>query len=240
MRERILNRFDNRLIKLGFLPFHLKADLLARVKRQISNHARKLIPHIVNGLHPSLHDCLLQLFGEEIKTLGGTEQDGILLSTSQRLNFLTKQLQEAVMKTRMQPIDNVWNKFPRVVRDLALHSGKQVRLQMEGKETELDKAVIEAIQDPLTHLVRNSIAHGLETPEKRVAARKPAEGQLWLRAFHEGGNVHIEVADDGAGIDPDAVRRKGVERGMISSEQARLMDDQEAVQLIFLPGFSTA
>jgi two-component system, chemotaxis family, sensor kinase CheA len=191
-------------------------------------------------------DVLMNLVGELVLTRNemlqfiSGQQDSALLSTSQRLNFLTKQLQEAVMKTRMQPIDNVWNKFPRVVRDLALHWGKQVRLQMEGKETELDKAVIEAIQDPLTHLVRNSIDHGLETPEKRVAAGKPAEGQLWLRAFHEGGNVHIEVADDGAGINPDAVKRKGVERGMITSEQARLMDDQEAIQLIFLPGFSTA
>jgi two-component system chemotaxis sensor kinase CheA len=191
-------------------------------------------------------DVLMNLVGELVLTRNemlqfiSGQQDSGLLSTSQRLNFLTKQLQEAVMKTRMQPIDNVWNKFPRVVRDLALHWGKQVRLQMEGKETELDKAVIEAIQDPLTHLVRNSIDHGLETPEKRVAAHKPAEGQLWLRAFHEGGNVHIEVADDGAGIDPDKVRRKGVERGLLTSEQARLMEDQEAVQLIFLPGFSTA
>jgi two-component system chemotaxis sensor kinase CheA len=191
-------------------------------------------------------DVLMNLVGELVLTRNemlqfiSGQQDSDLLSTSQRLNFLTKQLQEAIMKTRMQPIDNVWNKFPRVVRDLALHWGKQVSLQMEGKETELDKAVIEAIQDPLTHLVRNSIDHGLETPEKRVAARKPAQGHLWLRAYHEGGNVHIDVADDGAGIDPDVVRRKGVERGMITSEQARFMDDQEAVQLIFLPGFSTA
>jgi two-component system chemotaxis sensor kinase CheA len=144
------------------------------------------------------------------------------------------------MKTRMQPIDNVWKKFPRVVRDLALRWGKKVHLEMEGKETELDKTVIEAIQDPLTHLVRNSIDHGIEAPDRRIAAGKTAEGHLWLRAFHEGGQVNIEVSDDGGGIDPVSVKRKAIERGMVTSEQARFMDEQEAINLIFLPGFSTA
>jgi len=191
-------------------------------------------------------DALMNLVGElvlarnEMLQFIAGHQDSVLLTTSQRINFLITQLQEGVMKTRMQPIDNVWKKFPRVVRDLALRSGKQVQLVMEGKETELDKAVIEAIQDPLTHLVRNSIDHGLESPEKRLAAGKPAEGRLCLRAFHEGGHLNIEVSDDGAGMDPASLKRKGVERGIITSEQARAMDEQEAIQLIFLPGFSTA
>jgi two-component system, chemotaxis family, sensor kinase CheA len=144
------------------------------------------------------------------------------------------------MKTRMQPIDTVWSALPRMVRDLMLQSGKTVRLEMEGSDTELDKSLIEAIKDPLTHLVRNAIDHGLELPEVRVAAGKSPEGRLLLRAFHEGGQVNIEISDDGAGIGVSAVVRKAVERGVITLEQARQMNDQEAMNLIFLPGFSTA
>jgi two-component system chemotaxis sensor kinase CheA len=191
-------------------------------------------------------DILMNLVGELVLTrnemlqLISGQRDSVLLPASQRLNFLTTQLQEGIMKTRMQPIDNVWKKFPRVVRDLALCSGKKVYLEMEGKETELDKTVIEAIRDPLTHLVRNSIDHGIEVPDRRIASGKTAEGHLWLRAFHEGGQVNIEVSDDGGGIDPVSVKRKAIERGMVTSEHARLMDEQEAINLVFLPGFSTA
>jgi two-component system chemotaxis sensor kinase CheA len=122
------------------------------------------------------------------------------------------------MKTRMQPIGNVWNKFPRIVRDLSNSAGKSVRLEMEGTQTELDKTIIEAIKDPLTHIVRNSLDHGLETPAEREAAGKSPEGVLLLRAFHEGGQVNIEIADDGAGLDLDAIRAKAVERGIISPQ----------------------
>ena len=166
--------------------------------------------------------------------------DAALLSTCQRLNLITTELQEGVMKTRMQPIGNIWGKFPRVVRDLALVCGKQVRIEMEGKETELDKTIIEAIKDPLTHLVRNAIDHGIEPPPARQAAGKPAEGCLRLRAFHEGGQVNIEISDDGAGLNLERIRQKAVERGLVSSEQALRMSDREAAQLIFAPGFSTA
>ena len=144
------------------------------------------------------------------------------------------------MKTRMQPIGNIWNKFPRIVRDLALACGKQVRIEMEGEETELDKTLIEAIRDPLTHIVRNSIDHGIELPPQRLAAGKPAEGRLFLRALHESGQVIIEVADDGAGIDVERVRAKALERGLITSDQAAHMSEGETLKLVFLPGFSTA
>ena len=144
------------------------------------------------------------------------------------------------MKTRMQPIDNVWNKFPRVVRDLALACGKQVRVEMEGKETELDKTLIEALKDPLTHLIRNSVDHGIESPEKREAAGKRPEGRLLLRAYHEGGQVNIEVTDDGAGVDVPRVKHKAVERGLITPQKAAQMSEREALDLLFLPGFSTA
>jgi chemotaxis protein histidine kinase CheA len=144
------------------------------------------------------------------------------------------------MKTRMQPIGNVWNRFPRVVRDLATQCGKQVRIEMEGKETELDKTIIEAIKDPLTHVIRNSVDHGIEAPDVRTARGKPAEGCLFLRAFHEGGQVNIEISDDGAGIDPERIKAKALERGLINREQAARLSDREAVHLIFLAGFSTA
>jgi two-component system chemotaxis sensor kinase CheA len=157
--------------------------------------------------------------------------DPAFLSTAQRLNLITAELQESVMKTRMQPIGNVWTKFPRVVRDLAAQLGKQVVIEMEGKETELDKTIVEAIKDPLTHL---------ESPEVRRAAGKPAEGLLLLRAYHEGGQVNIEITDDGAGLNLERIRRKGIERGLVSADQAARMSDREAAQLIFAPGFSTA
>lgn len=144
------------------------------------------------------------------------------------------------MKTRMQPIDNVWSKFPRVVRDLATTCHKQVRIEMVGKETELDKTIIEAIKDPLTHVVRNSVDHGIETPEARVARGKNPEGLVLLRAFHEGGQINIEMTDDGAGIDPEKIRRKAVDRGIVTAEQASRLSDHEALRMIFLPGFSTA
>jgi two-component system, chemotaxis family, sensor kinase CheA len=166
--------------------------------------------------------------------------DASLLGTSQRLNLITTELQEGVMKTRMQQIGNVWSKFPRLVRDLAATCGKQVRIEMEGKETELDKTIIEAIKDPLTHLVRNTVDHGIESPHARMVAGKPAEGCLTLRAFHEGGQVNIEISDDGAGLNLERIKQKAVERGIVSSEQSARMADREAAQLIFLPGFSTA
>jgi two-component system chemotaxis sensor kinase CheA len=132
------------------------------------------------------------------------------------------------------------SKFPRVVRDLAHACRKQVRLEMEGKETELDKTLIEAIRDPLTHLVRNSVDHGIEPSDVRTRAGKPPEGRLLLRAYHEGGQVLIEIVDDGGGIDPDRVRRKAAEGGLLSPDQIARLHDREVINLIFLPGFSTA
>lgn len=144
------------------------------------------------------------------------------------------------MKTRMQPIGMVWNKLPRVVRDLASQCGKQITLEMDGAETELDKSIIEAIKDPLTHIVRNCCDHDIERPEIRVRAGKPATGRLLLRAYHEGGQVNIEITDDGGGIDPQKIRDKAVAKGLLRPEQAERLSEREAVNLLFLPGFSTA
>jgi len=191
-------------------------------------------------------DKLMNLVGElvlarnQIIQFTATQTDNAFVGATQRLNLVTSELQEGVMKTRMQPIDNVWSKFPRVVRDLATTCGKQVRLEMVGKDTELDKTIIEAIKDPLTHVVRNSVDHGIEPPDVRVARGKPAEGVVHLRAFHEGGQINIEITDDGAGIDPEKVRRKAVDRAMVTAEQAARMSDHDVLRLIFMPGFSTA
>ena len=193
-----------------------------------------------------LLDELMNVVGElvlarnQIVQLVGEEQRSELSSAAQRLSLITTELQEGVMKTRMQPIGNVWNKLPRVVRDLAVSCGKDVDLEMEGEDTELDKTIIEAIKDPLTHLVRNAVDHGLEAPEQRHAAGKSGRGTVRLRAFHEGGQVNIEIADDGAGIDVAGVRSKAVERGVVAPADASSMSDRDALQLIFEAGLSTA
>ena len=144
------------------------------------------------------------------------------------------------MKTRMQPIAQVFSRFPRVVRDLSVSCGKDVRLEIDGAETELDRTLIENIRDPLTHLVRNAVDHGIEPPHERIQAGKPETGLLSLRAFHESGQVTVEVRDDGRGIPVDAIRRKAVSRGLIDATAADKLSDEETLQYIFEPGFSTA
>ncbi len=156
------------------------------------------------------------------------------------MNLIAAELQEEVMKTRMQPIGNIWSQFPRTVRDVAHGCGKEVGIEMEGEKTELDKTIIEAIKDPLTHLVRNSVDHGIELPQDRAKAGKGRVGRLILRAFHEGGQVNIEISDDGAGLNAERIRQKAVERSVIGPEQAARMTEREIYNLIFLPGFSTA
>src|SRR4051794_4302 len=191
-------------------------------------------------------DNLMRLVGEMVLTRN--QIAGKVLATSdqavarnwQRLNVIATDLQQGVMKARMQPIENVWSKLPRIVRDLSVFVGKQVRLEMVGAETELDRSVIEAIKDPLTHLVRNALDHGIESPKLRAARGKPVEGRLTLRAFHDGGQVNLEVSDDGAGIEPDNIGAKAVERGLITVDQLATMSERDMVNLIFLPGFSTA
>jgi len=193
-----------------------------------------------------LLDRLMNLVGELVLTRNqlvqhnSAREDPALNTISQRLNLITSELQEGVMKTRMQPIGVVWNKLPRVVRDLSTGLGKQISLEMDGADTELDRTIIEAIKDPLTHIVRNSCDHGIEDPDRRLAAGKAAQGRLMLRAWHQGGQVNIEIADDGAGIDPERVKAKALERRLITEEQAARLSDRDIVNLVFLPGFSTA
>ncbi len=187
---------------------------------------------------------MMNLVGELVLTrnqiLQTTSADPGFALLGRRLDMVTADLRESVMKARMQPVSHVFSRFPRLVRDLALGLDKKVRLEMEGQETELDKSLLEAIRDPLTHSIRNAVDHGIETPAVRLAAGKPAEGVVRLRALHEGSHVVVEVHDDGAGMSLDRIRRKAVERQLVTPQRAEQMNEREILQLIFLPGFSTA
>jgi two-component system chemotaxis sensor kinase CheA len=191
-------------------------------------------------------DTLLNLMGELVINKVRLEQIGIthrlteLTETLEQMDRVTTDLQTVVMKVRMVPVGQVFNRFPRMVRDLAKELGKELNLTIEGEETELDRTVIDEIGDPIMHLLRNSLDHGLEHPDEREAKGKPRIGEVGLIARHEGNNVVIMVTDDGKGIDADVIRRKAIEKGMISEDEANSLDDADAVRLIFLPGFSTA
>jgi two-component system chemotaxis sensor kinase CheA len=192
----------------------------------------------------TLLNRMMNLVGELVLTrnqvLQATAADPNLTMLSRRLDMVTADLRESVMKARMQPVSNIFTKMPRIVRDVSQTLGRRVRLQVEGQDTELDKSLLEAIKDPLTHAVRNALDHGIEPPEVREAAGKDPEGTLKLRAAQEGSHVIIEVSDDGAGISVEKVRQKAIERGLITQERAGQQTERELLQLIFLPGFSTA
>ena len=197
-------------------------------------------------VHVSLLDSLMNLAGELVlsrnqllQTIGSDDLRNAE-AVGQRIDLITSELQEAIMLTRMQPIGNVFNKFPRVVRDLAKKLHKSIDLNIVGKDVELDKTIIEAINDPLTHLVRNSVDHGIEMPADRKKLGKSEVGLVVLKAYHEAGQVVIEISDDGKGLDGEALAASAVSKGLLTVEQAQIMSDKEKINLIFLPGFSTA
>ncbi len=191
-------------------------------------------------------DTLMNLMGElvinkvRLEQIGQTHRLADLTETLEQMDRVTTDLQNIVMKVRMVPVSSVFNRFPRMVRDIAKELNKEINLTIEGEETELDRTVIDEIGDPIMHLLRNSCDHGVEEPDEREAKGKPRAGEVGLIARHEGNNVVIMVTDDGAGIDAAKIRAKAVEKGMVTQEEADKMDDAEAVRLIFLPGFSTA
>jgi two-component system chemotaxis sensor kinase CheA len=197
-------------------------------------------------LDVGLLDSLMSMVGElvlvrnQIVELVAEREDAPVASVSQRLNMVTTRLQEAVMRTRMQPIDTVFCTLPRLVRDLAVAGGKRVRLHMEGSDTELDRTIIEAIKDPLTHLVRNAVDHGIELPDTRQKGGKPDEGRVGLVASHENGQVIISISDDGAGIDVERIRKRALELSLVDGELLRRAGDDDVLQLVFSPGLSTA
>lgn len=163
-----------------------------------------------------------------------------LSETTYAMARISDDLQDTIMKVRMVPVSSVFSRFPRLVRDLSRKSGKEVDLILEGEETELDKSVVEVIGDPLVHLIRNAVDHGVESEDERVAKGKKAKGKVTLRAYHKGNSVAIEIEDDGKGIDPEKMREVAVRKGIVSPDEAKAMDDREAMELIFAPGFSSA
>lgn len=194
----------------------------------------------------NLLDQVMNLVGELVLTrnqvIGFSTKfkDSSFAATCQRLSLLTSQLQEEIVKTRLQSISTIWQKFPRVTRNFAIAAGKQVKVDMEGIDTELDKSIIEAIKDPLTHLVRNCIDHGIELPSERTACGKSSVGRLFLRAYHESGKVNIEIGDDGRGIDVEKLKKRAQQLGLVSAVEAASMSESEVINLIFLPGFSSS
>jgi two-component system chemotaxis sensor kinase CheA len=182
----------------------------------------------------------LVLARNQISRLATGTDDVDLARSAQRLNLIAGELQEGVMKTRMQPIEHLWSKMPRMVRDVAAACHREVQLELSGGDTELDRSLLEAVKDPLTHLVRNAVDHGIEASEDRVAAGKAPKGVLSLRAYHASGQVVVEVADDGRGIDPDKIGAKAVQKGLRTTDQVAAMSAGDLLQLLFLPGFSTA
>lgn len=193
-----------------------------------------------------LLDSLMRQVGElvlvrnQVDRLAQSGEDADLVRSAQWLSLIASELQEGVMKTRMQPIDHVWAKLPRVVRDLATACGREVELIMVGGETELDRGLLEAVKDPLTHLVRNAVDHGIEAPAVRARAGKPPRGTVTLRAYHASGQVVVEISDDGAGIDHGAVAATAIRKGLRTADEVAQMAPGELLELLFLPGFSTA
>ncbi len=212
------------------------------------NVAKKTIAKAETSIrvNVSLLDSLMTLAGELVlsrnqllQTIGSDDYRNAE-TVGQRIDLITSELQEAIMLTRMQPIGNVFNKFPRVVRDLSKKLGKKIDLTIVGKDVELDKTIIESINDPLTHLVRNSVDHGIEMPADRKRIGKSENGLVILKAYHEAGQVVIEIRDDGKGLDGDALAASAVNKGLLTADQIKVMSEKEKVNLIFLPGFSTA
>jgi two-component system chemotaxis sensor kinase CheA len=182
----------------------------------------------------------LVLTRNQLLDIGRRNEDSEFKAPLQRLSNVTAELQEGVMKTRMQPIGNAWQKLPRIVRDLSAELGKPIEFEMQGAETELDRQVLDLIKDPLIHMVRNSADHGLEMPAERRAAGKPEKGTIRLAAWHEGGHIIVEVSDDGRGLDAARIKAKAIERALVSGAEADKMSESQIQKFIFMPGFSTA
>ena len=212
-----------------------KGENSIRVDVQRLDELLNIVSELVLG-----RNRLAQINIEASLQYEGTKLSRDLGETTRQIDLMTTELQLAVMKTRMIKIAKVFNRFPRLVRDLSKDLGREVQLVIQGEETELDKTLIEEINDPLVHLVRNSIDHGIETPEERKALGKPELGTVLLSAEHEGNNIIISIEDDGKGIDTEAIKEKAISKGLLSAEKANELSKQEIFNLIFAPGFSTA
>lgn len=224
----------------------------AEIKNDYSEPPESLMAHapgqevvVPVKVNPEVLDKLMNIASEMVlarnRLLPFSQQstDKLFTSAVRSIDLLTLELQERMMKMRMQPIFHIWDKFPRLVRDVSAECGKKVRLLQEGSETELDRILLDSIRDPLIHLIRNSIDHSIETPEVRLEKGKSEIAYLVLRAAHQNGTVIVEVIDDGAGVDYERVRQRAISRGLISVEKAHSLNHKELIELIFLPGFST-
>ena len=214
-----------------------KTSSTIRVDHEKLDHLMNLIGELI--INRNRYTMLARQL-EDSSNVDLAEVAQVLSETTYAMARISDDLQDTIMKVRMVPVSTVFSRFPRLVRDLSRKSGKDVELIMEGEETELDKSVVEVIGDPLVHLMRNSMDHGIEPEEVRLAAGKPAKGKVFLRAYHRGNSVAIEVEDDGKGIDPEVMRGVAVKKGMMTMEEAKALDDREAIELIFAPGFSGA
>ncbi len=210
-------------------------DTTIRVDVARLDHLMNLVGELVLG-----RNRLSQIVSSSKEDERNEEFSHQLSETSAQIDFITTELQTAVMKTRMVQIGRVFNRFPRLVRDIAREFEKDIDLVIEGEETELDKSIIEEISDPLVHLIRNAADHGVEAPDKREKSGKPRRGTIRLTAGHEGNHIIIEIQDDGAGMDPEILKHKALEKGIITAEEAHEMKAEDAYNLIFIPGFSTA
>jgi two-component system chemotaxis sensor kinase CheA len=208
-----------------------------RAESKVANHSIRVNVETLEQLMTMVSELVLTR--NQLLEMVRKHEDSEFKVPLQRLSSVTAELQEGVMKTRMQPVGNAWQKLPRVVRDLATELGKHIELEMNGAETELDRQVLDLIKDPLTHMVRNSADHGLETAEQRRAAGKPEKGTIRLSAYHEGGYIIIEVADDGRGLDTEKIKAKAVANGLVSEIDAEKMSDTQIQRFIFSAGFST-
>ncbi len=207
-------------------------------KPAIEAHTLRVSVDVLENLMTTVSELVLSR--NQIMQILRTEEDSPFNAPLQRLNHVVSELQEGVMQTRMQPVGNAWNKLPRIIRDLSIELDKKINLEMRGQDTELDRQVLELIKDPLTHMVRNSADHGIEIPADRIAAGKSETGTVLLDAFHEGGHIIIEISDDGAGLNVDAIKKKAIENKITTVEALKDMGDQQVHQFIFAAGFSTA
>src|ERR1700744_5714658 len=205
---------------------------------RLANHSIRVHVETLDHLMNTVSELVLTR--NQLLEIVRRHEDSDFKVPLQRLSNVTAELQEGVMKTRMQPIGNAWQKFPRIVRDLSTELGKDIELEMTGAETELDRQVLELVKDPLTHLVRNCADHGIENPAERIAAGKPPTGTIRLSACHQGGHIIIEISDDGRGLDIARIRAKAMEKGLLTEEEVATKSEGAICNFIFIPGFSTA
>ena len=207
-------------------------------RERVANHSIRVTVDTLDHLMTTVSELVLTR--NQLLEIVRRHEDSDFKVPLQRLSNVTAELQEGVMKTRMQPIGNAWQKLPRIVRDLSTELGKEIDLEMNGADTELDRQVLEMVKDPLTHLVRNCADHGIESAAERIAAGKPRKGTIRLTACHQGGHIIIEIADDGRGLNVERIRAKAVEHGFASEAAIAAKSEAEICNLIFTPGFSTA